>query len=317
MMMQRVSFLRAMVLFGLIGLVGAGSAGAQESDFVIVKYGKILVKSPVPETKVYVDDVYKGPADTLIENIIVGEHAISCRSETQSVTGTFSIKKDEVLKLEARFDEGKLVPHVEKAAPEKIEPEKKPKVETPKPEKPKKPAAEPKKAEAKKEEKKNPVEERRELHLAFMKVYFEDVDSQDVRINHKANPKVISNFSDRKSQTGTYYRTKKNILLCDVGPCEHTWSATFTYTDETGKSDSFGLNWKQTVFNGITPSGTSKRELLVCLNGSCKTLEDAAGAPQAVDLGRYHITWSKSSLVIRRSDIMKEVVGSGGAVEAY
>ena len=316
-MMQRVSFLRTMVLFGLIGLIGAGTAGAQESDFVIVKYGKVHVKSSLPETKVFVDDVYKGPADTVIENIIVGEHTISCRSEAQSVTGTFSVKKDEVLKLEARFDEGRLVPVVEKAAPEKIEPEKKPKVEAPKPEKPKKPAAEPKKAEAKREEKKSPVEERRELHLAFMKVFFEDVDSQDVRISHKANPKVISKFSDKKSQTGTYYRTKKNILLCDVGPCEHLWSASFTYTDETGKSDSFGLNWKQTVFNGITPTGTSKRELLVCLNGTCKTLEDAAAAPQAAELGRYHITWSKSSLVIRRSDIMKEVVDSGGAVEAY
>jgi hypothetical protein len=317
-MMQRVSFLRTMVLFGMIGLLG-GSAGAEEADLVIVKYGKVLVKSSLPEAKVYVDDVYKGPADTVIESIIVGEHAISCRSETQSVTGKFAVRKDEVLKLEARFDEGKLVPIVEKAvAPEKIEPEiKKPKVEAPKLEKPKKPAVEPKKAETKREEKKNPVEERRELHLAFVKVYFEDVDSQDVRISHKANPKVISKFSDKKSQTGTYYRTKKNILLCDAGPCEQHWSTSFTYTDETGKSDSFGLNWKQTVFNGITPSGTSKRELLVCLNGVCKNLEDAAGAPQAAELGRYHITWSKSSLVIRRSDIMKEVVDSGGAVEAY
>ena len=315
-MTQRGWFLRTMALFSLFGLIGAGSAGAEEGDLVIVKYGKVFVKSSVPETKVYVDDVYKGPADTVIENIIVGEHTISCRSDTHSVTGTFSIKKDEVLKLEARFDERKLVPLVEKAAPEKVEPEKKPKVEAP-PEKPKKPVVVPKKAEVKKEEKKNPVEERRELHLAFMKVFFEDVDSQDVRISHKANSKVISKFSDKKSQTGTYYRTKKNILLCDAGPCEQLWSVTFNYNDETGKSDSFGLNWKQTVFNGITPSGTSKRELLACLNGSCKNLEDTAGSPQAAELGRYHITWSKSSLVIRRSDIMKEVVESGGAVEAY
>lgn len=316
-MTQRGWFLRTMVLFFLFGLIGVGSAGAEEGDLMIVKYGKVYVKSSVPETKVYVDDVYKGPADTVIENITVGEHAISCRGEIQSVTGTFSIKKDEVLKLEARFDERKLVLLVEKAAaPEKVEPEKKLKVEAP-PEKPKKPVVVPKKAEVKREEKKNPAEERRELHLAFMKVFFEDVDSQDVRISHKANPKVISKFSDKKSQTGTYYRTKKNILLCDAGTCEQLWSATFNYTDETGKSDSFGLNWKQTVFNGITPTGTSKRELLVCLNGSCKALEDAAGSPQAVELGRYHITWSKSSLVIRRSDIMKEVVESGGAVEAY
>jgi outer membrane biosynthesis protein TonB len=319
--MKKVYYL-ALPLLGLVVLSGIQGIFAQEQqpDVVIVKYGKLMVKSPVPEAKVYVDDIYKGRADAVIEDIPTGEHAISCRTEDRSASGTFQIRKDEVLKLEARYEEGKLVPYAEREKAEKAEkiekpePVKKPKVEAPKPEKPKKPAV-----EAKKEEKKSPVEERRGLHLNIIKVFFEDIDAPEARVSHKANPKVIVKLTEKKAQTGTYYRTKQNVLLCEKGPCEQQWSASFTYTDETGKNDSFGLTWKQTVFNGITPSGTSKRWLLACLNGACETLEDTAPSDTALsrDLGRYHLTWSKSSLIIRRSDIMNEVINSGGTVEAY
>ena len=315
----------ALPLLGLVVLSGMNGAFAQEQqpDMVIVKYGKLMVKSPVPDAKVYVDGIYKGRADTVIEDIPSGEHTISCRTEDRSASGTFQIRRDEVLKLEARYEEGKLVPYAEREKVEKAEktekiekpePAKKPKVEAPKPEKPKKPAV-----EAKKEEKKSPVEERRELHLNIIKVFFEDIDAPEARISHKVNPKAIVKFTDKKDQSGTYFRTKKNVLLCEKGPCEQQWSASFTYTDETGKNDSFGLTWKQTVFNGITPSGTSKRWLLACVNGACETLEDTAPSETAMsrDLGRYHLTWTKSSLIIRRSDIMKEVINSGGTVEAY
>jgi hypothetical protein len=61
------------------------------------------------------------------------------------------------------------------------------------------------------------------------------------------------------------------------------------------------------------------RCLLACVNGAWETLEDTAPSETAMsrDLGRYHLTWTKSSLIIRRSDIMKEVINSGGTVEAY
>ncbi len=301
----------------LLVLAGAADISAQEaeSDLVIVKYGKLVVKSSIPEAKVYVDDVYKGPADTVIENIVVGAHTISCRAESRAVAGTFTVKKDETLRLEARYHEGKLAPLIEHEKVETPEPEKKPKkVETPKPEKPKKAVV-----EAKKEEKKDPVEERRELYLNIVKIFFEDMDAQAVRVSHKTNPKVISKYAEKKHQAGTYYRTKQNVLLCDAGPCEQQWSSSFIYTDETGKSDTFSFTWKQTVFNGITPTGTSKRELLYCLNGACKALEDATASDTQLeaDAGRYHLTWSKASLVIRRSDIMKEIVDAGGLVDAY
>jgi len=319
--MKKVYYL-ALPLLGIVVLSGMQCVFAQEQqpEMVIVKYGKLMVKSPIPEAKVYVDDIEKGRSDTVIEDITAGEHTISCRTETRSASGTFQIRKDELLKLEARYDEGKLVPYAEREKAEKAEkiekpePVKKPKVEAPKPEKPKKPAV-----EAKKEEKKNPVEERRDLHLSTIKVSFEDIAAPEVRISHKVNPKVVVKFTEKKDQSGAYYRTKQNVLLCEKGPCEQQWSASFTYADEKGKSDSFGLTWKQTVFNGITPSGTSKRWLLACVNGACETLEDTSPSETALsrDLGRYHLTWTKSSLVIRRSDIMKEVIDSGGTVEAY
>jgi len=306
------------IVCGLLVLAGPAGAGAEETEITIVKFGKLSVKSAVPETKVYVDDTYRGHADSIIEEIMVGEHVISCRTETQSVSGRFAIKKDETLKLEARFNEGKLIVVAEHEKIEKPEAEKKLKAQAPppvhKPEKPKKPVV-----EAKKEERKSPEEERRAQYLNVVKVFFEDIDAQSIRIRSKVNPAVVSKFVEKKDQTGTYYRTKKDLLLCDAGPCEQHWSATFVYTSEKGESDTFGLNWKQTVFNGITPGGTSKRELLWCVRGECKNLEDETiiESTQTADLAEYHLTWTRSSLVIRRSDIMKEVVDGGGTLEAY
>jgi len=318
-MMQRDIVLRVLLVIGITGFLGAVSAGAQEAEVVIAKYGKVVVKSATPDARVYVDEIYKGPAGNVIESLTVGVHAISCRTETQAVAGSFDIKKNELLQLEARFDENKLVSvddfdKAKKAEPEKkIEAEKKPKA-VPAPLKPKKPAV-----AVKQEERKGPEEERRSLHLSMIKVYFDDIEGKDVHITHKVNPRVITNYVEKKNQAGTYYRTKKNALLCDVGPCEQQWSTSFVYTDESGKADTISLTWKQTVFNGITPTGTSKRELLFCLNGACEHVEAATDAdkPQAATVGRYHLTWTKSSLIIRRADIMKEIADSGGLIDAY
>jgi hypothetical protein len=296
----------------VLGAVFGVQAQEAEPDMVIVKYGKILVKSTAPDAKVYVDDVYRGRPDSVIDNVIVGDRVISCRTETESVSGTFTVRRDEVLKLEARFNEGRIVGHVEKIEPPAEEA--KPKQQAPKPEKPKKPAA-----AAKKEERKSPEEERRELHLNILKAYFENIENEAVRVTHKVNARVIGKFTEKKDQTGTYYRTKQGLLLCDAGPCERQWSATFVYTDEEGKAEAFGVTWKETIFNGITPQGTSRRDLVYCVSGVCKNFADvtAADVPQQLDLGRYHLTWSKSSLIIRRSDIMKEITAAGGSPDAY
>lgn len=309
-------YVMSALLSGLLVIAALFSIQAQESEpeLVIVKYGKIVVKSSVQDARVFVDDVYKGRPDSIIENIMVGERVISCRTESQSVSGSFTVKRDEVLKLEARFNEGRIVSLVEREKPEQEEAEKKPKPAVPKPEKPKKPVV-----AVKKEERKSPTEERRELHLNVIKVYFENIENEAVRVTHKLNTKVISKYAEKKNQTGTYYRTKQALLLCDAGPCERQWSSTFVYTDEGGKGDAFGLTWRETVFNGITPQGTSKRELLICLNGACSTYADTAAGdtPQKLELGKYQVTWSKSSMVIRRSDIMKEITDAGDSIEAY
>lgn len=321
-MMRRNDMKRTMLALGFLCLIGAGGAvaGAEDAEMIIVKYGKVSVRSQVPDAKVFVDDVYRGPAGNVIESIPVGMHAIRCSTETQTVTGVFEIVKNELLQLEARFDENKLVffqEEREKVKKAEAEAEKKPKAAVaPPPLKPKKTAPP---AEAKKEERKSPEEERRSLHLNMIKIYFDDIQAQEVRISHKINPKVVANFVEKKHHSGTYYRTKQNALLCDAGPCEQQWAASFGYTDETGKADTIGLTWKQTVFNGITPDGTSKRELLFCLNAECKHLEDVTNddKPLAAVAERYRLTWSKSSLIIRRADIMKEIIDAGGVVDAY
>lgn len=301
----------------------------EEPELVIAKYGKVLVQSAVPGARVYVDDLYKEPAGTIIEKILAGDHVISVRTDTQVVSGSFTVKKNELLKLEARFQEGKLVSVVEQAKVEKPEPPAPPKVEeTPKaeklkPEKPKKtaPPPPPPPVAAKKEEPKDPEAERRALHLNLMHVFFTDnADTHRLRVTHKANSAIITRFQEKKHETGTYYRTRQNLLLCETGPCEQQWSSTFLYTDEAGKSDSFALTWKQIVFTGITPTGISERILLFCLNGDCTTLEDKSNKEFAVverDIGRYNIRWSKASLFVRRADIMNIIRAAGGDIEAF
>jgi hypothetical protein len=285
-----------------------------EQELVIVKYGSVLVKSHESGARVYIDETYKGGVESIVESVIAGDHVISCKTDDKSVSGTFHVKKNEMLKLEARFDEGKLVLYKEPAKTPEAAVEEKKKPEPVKQEKPKKPTVEPKKVEQK-----NPVEERRKTHLNVMRLNFEVTDSQDVRIEHAANQNVISKYTVKKNTAGKYYRTKQGILLCDAGPCEMTWSATFVYTDETGKTDALLLNWKETVFNGITPAGTSRQDLECCLNGQCWKMQDDSknDAPQEYEIGRYRLSWTKTSVQFRRSDIMKEVIEAGRSLSDY
>jgi hypothetical protein len=316
-----ISMFVGMSMFQWINVSDALEKAAQQeqdAELTIVKYGSVMVKSPIPDVKVFVDDVYKGVAENIIESVVVGEHVISCRTENKTVSGTFTVKKNEMLRLEARFDEGRLVvtPAVEKVEVEKPEPEKKKKPEPIKHEKPKKPAPV---VEVKREEPKDPQEERRKLHLTTMKIFFEITPSQEIHVDHKASQTTISKYTENKTLVGRYYRTKQNVLLCDAGPCEMSWTVSFLYADEAGKSDAFLLTWKEIVFNGITPVGTSKRVLEWCLDGVCRKLEDTSTADteQELEMERYKLSWTKTAVTIRRTDIMKEIVAAGKSFSDY
>ncbi len=289
-------------------------AQAAEPELVIVKYGSVAVKSEEPGARVYVDDLYKGNANDVVESIVVGEHVISCRAGDRAVSGTFQIRKNETLRLEARFDEKKLVGFKQpaKVEPVKVEIEKK-KPEPAKQGKPKQPVAEPKKVEQI-----SPQEERRKAHLNVMRIGFEVSGAQEVKVDHSASP-AVSKYAINKNKTGKYYQTKQKIVLCDAGPCELTWSASFIYTDESGKADALLLKWEETVFNGITPTGTSKRELECCLNGKCWKMQDnsATDTNQEYVVGRYTLSWTKTSVLVRRTDIMEEIIAAGRSLADY
>ncbi len=310
---RRTYFLSTGLGLALVMLFAATSESVepqnQEPELMIVKYGSVSIKSTAPGAKVYVDDVYKGSADSVVESIITGEHVIACRTDDNAVSGTFLIKKNETLRLEARFAEGKLVLFRE---PEKPEAEKK--HEPVKRERQKQVAPEPKAAEQR-----NPAEERRKQQLNVVRFNYDVTKAQQVSLEHAANQQAIAKYVQKKNSTGKYYRTKQGVLLCDAGPCELTWSSTFTYTDEAGKTDAMLLNWKETVFNGITPAGTSKTELEWCLNGQCRKFEDTSqiDMDQEFELDRYQLHWSKTSVLIRRSDIVQEIINAGRSLSDY
>ncbi len=287
---------------------------APEPELVIAQYGSVEIKTPVPGARVYIDDINKGNADDVIESIVVGQHVISCRTDKGEVSGTFQIKKNETLRLEARFDEGKLVLFKQPPKVELVKAEVEKKKPGPgKQGKPKQPPVEPKRAEQT-----SPQEERRRTHLNVMRIDYEVTAAQDLKVDHAAPP-VITKYKFKKDKAGKYYRTKQGIVLCDAGPCELTWSASFIYTDETGKADALLLNWKEIVFNGITPAGTSKQELECCLNGKCRKMEDntATDTTQDYEVGRYQLSWTKTSVLVRRADIMQEITAAGRSLADY
>ena len=315
---SRLKFL-AVIFSGALVLVSWCSvSSAEEPELIIVKYGSLQVTSSEPGARVYVDDNYKGGADSIIESIPAGEHQITCKTDDKSVTGKFTVKKNETLKLEADLAGGKIVSYREPSRqPEKSAEPAAEKVEKKKPEPVK--TEKPRKPEVKKVDQKNPVEERRKTHLNVMKIIYSVNDAQEVKVDHAGDQRAISKYSVKKNTAGKYYRTKQSVLLCDAGPCEVIWSSTFVYTDETGKADALLFNWKETVFNGITPAGTSRQELECCLNGQCWKMQEKPGSDdtQEFEIGRYRLTWNKSSVVLKRSDIMKEILDAGRSLDDY
>jgi hypothetical protein len=280
-------------VIALAGLFfAAAPAFVQEEEIVIVKYGAVLVKSPLPGAKVYIDDAYKGAAGVVIENVVTGKRAISCRREDRTVSGTFTVKKNETLKLEARFDEGKIVDlsEAEKAGAGK------------------KKNKEAKRTEGeKRKEQKNGDEERTASSHDVIKVSFEYSPSNDLVVNHSLNPKTIRAFSEKKSRTGTLYRNKNNVVMCQVPPCRAEWAASFISVDETGKSDAFKLTWVETIYEYVSLTGVSKRDLEWCVNAACLNFldPDASSRAPKPEIEQYALTWTKSSLAIRRTDGVK------------
>ena len=310
--MRRRSFVAIAVLLGIFLVVPGGlRVQAQEpeqkqggeEDFLIVKYGSIQIKSDQPDAKVLLNGIAIGRVNTVIDSVMTGENTISAVADGKTVTGTFMIKKNEVLKLEARFKEGKLVNIADHDASAK----KKKEAEA-RPEK--------KKAEEVKKSDRSPADERRELHLNVFRLDFKNREAQEVTVSPRYSTKVISGFAESKGQTGKYYQTKSGLLLCEGGPCVQEWTSRFFYTDENGKRDAFMVTWKQMVFSGMTPTGTSSREITWCLNGSCKKVESSDTTKGAVtlDFGNYELSWTKESAHFRRNDIMKEITDAGGKV---
>ena len=107
-----------------------------------------------------------------------------------------------------------------------------------------------------------------------MKVSFEYSPSNDLVVNHSMNPKIIRAFSEKKSRTGTLYRNKNNVIMCRVPPCRTEWAASFISVDETGKSDAFKLTWTETVFEYVSLTGVSKRDLEWCVDAACLNFQD-------------------------------------------
>lgn len=316
----------------LMVLAAAGTLMAVEQK--PANTGHIDVRSTLVGGRVYIDDVYSGDADVFIEDVPAGEHSVIIRQGGQVIKGQFTLKPGETMMLEGRFEEGRIVDLKEVAKEEALkraEAERRAETERKTTEVERK-----KKEQAKAEEKKKPEqkkavtaeakktqksaeEERRDLHLNIVRVDFEDAGPSDLKITQKTNAKIITNFNDSKSTTGKLYRNKQHFLLCEGGSCFREWTGRFFYIDETGKRDAFLIRWKETVFTGVTPAGTSKLEMDLCLNGDCKriTYHPEGGGVTQSNLERYVLSWSKNAFIIRRADLLKEITDAGGKVPEY
>jgi len=308
----------------------------QAADQRPANVGNIDVRSTLIGGRVYIDDVYSGDADVFIEDVPAGEHSVAIRHSGQVVRGQFTMKPGETMMLEGRFDENRLVDLKEVAKEEamkradaerKAEAERKAaEAEHKKAEPPVAKGQDKKKVEVKKtapitaaiKSPKSAEDELRDLHLNIIRVDFEDSGVSDLKITPKFNTKVITNFNDGKSIGGKLYRSKQNYLLCESGSCDRDWTGRFFYIDEAGKRDAFLIRLKENVFTGVTPQGTSKLDMDLCLNGDCKRIPfPAEGGTVQSRIDRYVLSWSKTAFTIRRADIMKEITDAGGKVPEF
>jgi len=317
---------RKLVIALALVLLSAGLAASQEK----VGPGSIDVRSSQVGGRVYVDNEYKGDADIFIEDVKPGEHVISVRHAGQTVVGQFTLNSNETMMLEARFEEGRIVDLKNIAREEaskraeverKAEAERKKKEDASQAKTEEKKKSEPKKAAvvAVPKVQKSPEEDRRSAYLSIIRVNVEEAGITDMKVTPKVNAKTVTNFNDSKNITGKLYRSKKNDLLCETGSCSRDWNGRFFYIDENGKRDAFLIRWKETVFTGVTPVGTSKLEMDVCLNGECKHLAYAAEGGSAAQsmIDRYLLSWTKTAFIIRRADMVKEITDAGGKIPEF
>jgi len=316
---------RELVIVLVLSLSSAGLAADQEKGGP----GSIDVRSSQVGGRVYIDNEYKGDADIFIEDVKPGEHVISVRHGGQTVVGQFILNPNETMMLEARFEEGRIVDLKNIAREEaskraeverKAEAERKKKEDATQAKTEEKKKPEPKKAVvAVPKIQKSPEEDRRSAYLSIIRFNVEDAGTTDIKVTTKINTKTVTNFNDSKNIAGKLYRSKKNDLLCETGSCSRDWNGRFFYIDENGKRDAFLIRWKETVFTGVTPLGTTKLEMDICLNGECKHLVYAAEGGSAAQnvIDRYLLSWTKTAFIIRRADMVKEITDAGGKIPEF
>jgi len=316
---------RLLVVALLLTLLPAVRVVAQEKDGP----GHVDVRSSLVGGRVYIDNEYKGDADIFIEGVKPGEHVITVRQGGRTVVGQFVLKPNETIMLEARFDESRIVDLKDVAreeAAKRAEVERKAEAERKKKEDiPQAKADDKKKPEAKKavaavpKPHKSTEDERRDVYLSIIRVNIEDSGATEMKVTPKVNTKTVTNFNDSTNVTGKLYRSKQNYLLCETGSCFRDWNGRFFYIDESGKRDAFLIRWKETVFSGVTPAGTSRVDMDVCLNGDCRRLaysaENAAAAQSTFD--RYVLSWTKTTFIIRRADLAKTITDAGGKLPEF
>jgi len=109
---KTASFIIAAVL---ICLSSAGALAQHDKhEGTAESFGKVFIKSPVPDVKVFIDGVYRGPVNSTILSVRAGKRAISCQSGSVAISGVFMIREAHLNQWEARFDEGRFVQVLEK-----------------------------------------------------------------------------------------------------------------------------------------------------------------------------------------------------------
>lgn len=323
-----------MVVLAVLFAVGAAYAAEQAEQSA-----NIDIRSTLVGTRVYLGDTYVGDADLFLESVPSGEHMIIMRQGSQRISGSFKVKTGETLMLEGRFEENRIVDLKQVAredAARRAEQERKAEAERRAAEeerraaetehKKKEPAA--KVEEKKKPEQKKPViasakpaksqtEERQDSYLTLLRVDFEEKSGTEINISARANAKSTKNFTDNSSTSGKLIRSKQNYTLCEGTGCTRDWTGRLFYIDEAGKRDAFLVRWRETIFSGITPQGTSKMEMDLCLNGDCKHIVYQTGGTTQLSMDRYVLIWAKNNFTIRRADLLKEITDAGGNVPEF
>jgi hypothetical protein len=247
-----------------------------ESGETSAQVGTIELRSIPMGAIVYIDGEKKqGKTDMGIKGVKAGQHKILFQKGENNLSGVFKLEPSNILKLKADFKEGKII---NISSIEKTEREKQREIEKAKLEREREMEKQRLEAEKLKQERLNMV--RKYNSISFIVGWQEDAGFEPTCPSPGGKPAIYErtnyviqdlDYGNRKFTKGKISDSIFSLGKCASGPCAEESPFSFSYIDETNKTDVFKITVIQEQDEGTSFTKPQKFIVEWCINSKCKT----------------------------------------------